>query len=151
MGRQLWRSNGPTFCWKQGLRLVCQQPCQSQSWLFPVRQIAPLVWQPVSNAQLLRNRFCASISVAAMVGAAGWALGVEGSRREAMKCWPFAEQRAQPGVQVLREHSGSWWLQTLVHLDCEIIKAQGFLLSGFLLRGNQLGLLFCYCTMIQLH
>lgn len=126
MGIQLWRSYGPTFCWKQGLRLVYQQPCQAESWIFPVRQIAPLVWQPVSSVQLLRNTFCAGVSVS-RVGAAGWALGVECSRREAMKCQSFAEQRAQgpvaqPGVWVLREHSRSWWLQTLVRLYCEIIK-----------------------------
>lgn len=149
MGRQLWRSNGPTFCWKQGLRLVCQQPCQSESWVFPVRQIAPLVWQPVSNVQFLRNRFCASISVSSCGG----------SCRLSSGCWD-PQARGHEVLTLCRTKGparGSGTQRTRQELmapDFGVLrlwdyKSLGFC-SGFLLRGSQLELLFCYCTLIKL-
>lgn len=57
---------------------------------------------------------------------------------------------AQAGDRTLKRHGRSWGPWLSLHLDWQGIKAQGFLCSGSLLRGTQLKLLFCYCTMIKL-
>lgn len=66
----------------------------------------------------------------------------------------FAWQRA-PGYgdlwprQVTLRHVRSWGLQTFTRLDCEGVKAQGFLCSG-VPPWTQLKLLFCYSSIIKL-
>lgn len=80
---------------------------------------------------------------AAAGGAAHGALGGWSARGESLSCH---EQRAQgPGSQPpLRDMAGANDPDIFVHLDCEGIKAQGFLSSGSLLGGTLLDLCCCY-------
>lgn len=51
---------------------------------------------------------------------------------------------AQPGDWTLSDVSGANNPQTLLYLDCQGIKAQGFLCSGSIPRGIQLKMIFFY-------
>lgn len=98
--------------------------------------MSPLFWFNV-----LKNTFSAGISV--------WRLQIE--------LWGVGSRGKRPGTgtvllhkkghdQTLRGTAGAKDPQTFTYLDCEDIKAQGFLCLSSLLRDTQFELLSCYLT-----
>ena len=43
MGRDIWRSSDPNFCWNQVLISGCSCTCQSESLIYPVNRILSLL------------------------------------------------------------------------------------------------------------
>lgn len=49
MGRDIWSSSDPTFCWNQGLISGYAGTCQTESLIFPVNRILSLLYATHSN------------------------------------------------------------------------------------------------------